>query len=52
MLYEGTSEIHELIQAGYALGTLRDTPLRLELPSYPFDNDPPLVAKRSGVGSL
>jgi glutaryl-CoA dehydrogenase (non-decarboxylating) len=52
MLYEGTSEIHELIQAGYALGTRRDTPLRLELPSYPFDVDLPPGAKRSGVGSL
>lgn len=34
MLYEGTSEIHQLIQAGYALGTRRDVPLRCELPAY------------------
>ncbi len=34
MIYEGTSEIHQLIQAGYALGTRHDTPLRRELPAY------------------
>lgn len=40
MLYEGTSEIHELIQAGYALGDRRDGPLRCELPPYPFPAGP------------
>jgi glutaryl-CoA dehydrogenase (non-decarboxylating) len=34
VIYEGTSEIHELIQAGYALGYRRDTGLRCELPAY------------------
>jgi glutaryl-CoA dehydrogenase (non-decarboxylating) len=34
MIYEGTSEIHELMQAGYALGYREDTPLRCELPAY------------------
>ncbi len=34
MIYEGTSEIHELIQAGYALGLRRDAELRCELPAY------------------
>lgn len=34
MIYEGTSEIHSLIQAGYALGFREDTPLRCELPAY------------------
>jgi len=34
MIYEGTSEIHTLIQAGYALGTRADAPLRCELPAY------------------
>jgi glutaryl-CoA dehydrogenase (non-decarboxylating) len=34
MLYEGTSEIHELMQAGYALGLRRDVPLRCELPAH------------------
>jgi glutaryl-CoA dehydrogenase (non-decarboxylating) len=34
VIYEGTSEIHELIQAGYALGYRQDVPLRCELPAY------------------
>lgn len=34
IIYEGTSEIHQLIQAGYALGYRVDTPLRKELPPY------------------
>jgi glutaryl-CoA dehydrogenase (non-decarboxylating) len=34
MIYEGTSEIHQLMQAGYALGYRQDTPLRCELPPY------------------
>jgi len=34
MIYEGTSEIHQLVQAGYALGYRKDTPLRCELPAY------------------
>lgn len=34
MIYEGTSEIHQLIQAGYALGYRRDGELRCELPPY------------------
>ncbi|MBN1145946.1 MAG: acyl-CoA dehydrogenase family protein [Anaerolineales bacterium] len=34
MIYEGTSEIHELIQAGYALGYRKDVSLRCELPAY------------------
>lgn len=34
VIYEGTSEIHQLIQAGYALGYRQDTPLRCELPAY------------------
>lgn len=34
VIYEGTSEIHELIQAGYALGYRQDVPLRKELPGY------------------
>lgn len=37
MIYEGSSEIHRLIQAGYALGLRRDTPLRCELPAYDAD---------------
>lgn len=34
VLYEGTSEIHQLIQAGYALGYREDSILRKELPGY------------------
>jgi glutaryl-CoA dehydrogenase (non-decarboxylating) len=34
VIYEGTSEIHQLIQAGYALGYRSDAPLRCELPAY------------------
>jgi glutaryl-CoA dehydrogenase (non-decarboxylating) len=34
MIYEGTSEIHQLMQAGYALGYRMDGDLRYELPRY------------------
>jgi glutaryl-CoA dehydrogenase (non-decarboxylating) len=34
IIYEGTSEIHQLMQAGYAFGERRDRPLRCELPAY------------------
>ncbi|HEX6385011.1 MAG TPA: acyl-CoA dehydrogenase family protein [Anaerolineae bacterium] len=34
IIYEGTSEIHQLVQAGYALGERKDKPLRCELPAY------------------
>ncbi len=34
VIYEGTSEIHQLMQAGYALGLREDRPLRCELPAY------------------
>jgi len=33
-IYEGTSQIHEIIQAQYALGYREDRPLRCELPAY------------------
>ncbi len=33
-IYEGTSQIHELIQAQYVLGYRQDKPLRCELPAY------------------
>jgi alkylation response protein AidB-like acyl-CoA dehydrogenase len=33
-IYEGTSEIHQLMQAGYALGLRDDGALRCELPAY------------------
>jgi alkylation response protein AidB-like acyl-CoA dehydrogenase len=34
VIYEGTSEIHQLMQAGYALGYRDDASLRCELPAY------------------
>ena len=34
IIYEGTSEIHQLMQAGYAFGWRKDKPLRCELPPY------------------
>jgi alkylation response protein AidB-like acyl-CoA dehydrogenase len=34
VIYEGSSEIQSLIQAGYALGERTDKPLRCELPAY------------------
>jgi alkylation response protein AidB-like acyl-CoA dehydrogenase len=34
IIYEGTSEIHQLMQAAYALEYRRDAPLRCELPPY------------------
>jgi alkylation response protein AidB-like acyl-CoA dehydrogenase len=34
VIYEGTSDIHQLMQAGYALGYRSDAPLRCELPKY------------------
>ncbi len=34
MIYEGTSEIHQLMQASYALGYRTDGDLRCELPRY------------------
>ena len=33
-IYEGTSQIHQLMQAGYALGYREDRPLRCEMPPY------------------
>ena len=38
MIYEGTSEIHQLMQAGYALGYREDGALRCELPRYDPDS--------------
>jgi alkylation response protein AidB-like acyl-CoA dehydrogenase len=38
VIYEGTSEIHQLIQAGYALGIRKDARLRCELPAYDIEH--------------
>jgi len=37
VIYEGTSQVHQLIQAGYAFGWRKDKPLRKELPAYDAD---------------
>ena len=37
LIYEGTQEIHQLIQAEYALGNRVDKPVTQPLPSYPFE---------------
>ncbi len=37
VIYEGTSEIHQLMQADYALGNREDGALRCELPAYNTD---------------
>ena len=37
VIYEGSNEIHRLIQASYALGLRSDKPLRKELPGYGED---------------
>ncbi len=37
VIYEGTSEIHQIMQAGYALGYRQDASLRCELPAYDLD---------------
>lgn len=39
MIYEGTREIHTLMQAEYALGYRSDRPLKRTLPKYPFGDD-------------
>ena len=37
MIYEGTHEIHTIVQGEYALGYRADKPLANMLPTYPFD---------------
>jgi len=37
VIYEGSREIHQLMQAQYALGYREDRPLRCELPAYDLD---------------
>ena len=34
VIYEGTSEIHQIMQADYEMGYRDDKPLRCELPAY------------------
>ncbi|XWX04516.1 acyl-CoA dehydrogenase family protein [Aggregatilineales bacterium SYSU G02658] len=47
VIYEGTSEIHQLMQADYELGYRADKPLRCEMPAYDvefFQGEPQAVA--------
>ena len=37
MIYEGTHEIHTIMQAEYELGMRSDKPLARTLPTYPFE---------------
>lgn len=37
VIYEGTREIHQIMQGEYALGYRRDKPLRRNLPQWPFE---------------
>lgn len=37
VIYEGTREIHTLLQADYALGYREDRPIRVTLPPWPFE---------------
>ncbi|MDR7451879.1 MAG: acyl-CoA dehydrogenase family protein [Armatimonadota bacterium] len=37
VIYEGTREIHTLMQADYALGYRQDRPTRVTLPKWPFE---------------
>jgi glutaryl-CoA dehydrogenase (non-decarboxylating) len=37
IIYEGTSEIHQIMQASYVLGYREDVPLRCEMPAYNVD---------------
>ncbi len=39
MIYEGTREIHTLVQAEYELGYRADRPLKRTLPTWPFSSD-------------
>jgi len=39
VIYEGTREIHQVLQAEYALGYRQERPLRCSLPPWPFPDD-------------
>lgn len=40
VIYEGTREIHTIMQGEYALGYRLDKPLSKQLPAWPFEEDP------------
>jgi glutaryl-CoA dehydrogenase (non-decarboxylating) len=39
VIYEGSKEIQQIIQAEYALGYRKDKDLRCTLPKWPFEDD-------------
>lgn len=43
VIYEGTREIHQVMQAEYALGYRKDKELRKNLPAWPFEEAKKLV---------
>ncbi|WP_277674031.1 acyl-CoA dehydrogenase family protein [Piscibacillus halophilus] len=45
VIYEGTREIHTVMQAEYVLGYRQDQPLNKMLPAWPFENDEILQRK-------
>ncbi|WP_075981232.1 acyl-CoA dehydrogenase family protein [Bacillus massilinigeriensis] len=45
VIYEGTREIHTIMQAEYVLGYRDDKPLEQPLPSWPFECDKEMVNK-------
>jgi glutaryl-CoA dehydrogenase (non-decarboxylating) len=52
MIYEGTREIHTIIQGEYALGYRADKPVRCTLPPYqPSDDEKAQEAERVPVGA-
>ncbi|HEV8354046.1 MAG TPA: acyl-CoA dehydrogenase family protein [bacterium] len=49
VIYEGTREIHTLLQADYALGYREDRPTRVTLPGWPFED--PGTRERGNTGT-
>ncbi len=46
VIYEGTREIHTVMQGEYALGYREDKPLRNPLPSWPFEEEEVAIQQR------
>jgi glutaryl-CoA dehydrogenase (non-decarboxylating) len=49
VIYEGTREIHTLLQADYALGYREDRPTRVSLPRWPYEE--PGTPERGNAGT-
>lgn len=50
VIYEGTREIHTLLQADYALGYREDRPTRATLPRWPFEETAGSGIRDQGTG--